>query len=82
MNWIGYKAPPMVDMYFTYLVYKRLLRDHNLRTHAKLTEDRAKIIYDVIDRSSGFYHCPVLPEHRSNVSPCFHINGNDVEMTD
>ena len=49
MNWCGYKCPSMVSIYFTYLVYKHLAKNHNLRTHADFSAERAKVIYDAIE---------------------------------
>ena len=30
MNWYGYKSPSYVGIYFTYLTYKHISKDHNL----------------------------------------------------
>lgn len=37
---------------------------------------RSKLVYDVIDKSAGFYHCAIAPGSRSRVTPCFRVGGS------
>lgn len=46
-----------------------------LEEMSRRADARAKLIYDVIDQSNGFYSCAVVPNARSRVNACFRIGG-------
>ena len=39
------------------------------------SDERAKLVYDVIDQSNGFYSCAIEHGYRSRVNACFRIGG-------
>ena len=41
----------------------------------QLSRAKSKRIYDIIDQSNGFYHCPVDPQYRSRMNAVFRIGG-------
>ena len=41
----------------------------------QLNTDKSKRIYDIIDQSDGFYHCPVVPRYRSRMNVVFRVGG-------
>merc|ERR1712194_959575 len=46
-----------------------------------LAEQRAKLLYNVIDSSDGFYSCPVDKNCRSRMNVPFVIKGDDANLT-
>lgn len=46
-----------------------------LEEMSRRADARAKLIYDVIDQSNGFYSCAVEPNARSRVNACFRVGG-------
>lgn len=46
-----------------------------LEEMSRRADARAKLVYDVIDRSNGFYVCAVEPSARSRVNAVFRIGG-------
>lgn len=42
---------------------------------ASRAQIRSKLVYDVVDRSNGFYHCAIVPEARSRMNVVFRIGG-------
>merc|ERR1712048_12392 len=46
-----------------------------------LAEKRAKLLYDAIDNSDGFFSCPVDKECRSRMNVPFVIKGDDADLT-
>ena len=49
---------------------------------ARRSDERSKLIYDVIDNSNGFYYSPVNPNSRSRVNIPFRVGGEsgDAEL--
>ena len=41
----------------------------------QLNAAKSKRIYDLIDQSDGFYHCPVVPQYRSRMNVVFRVGG-------
>lgn len=39
--------------------------------------ERAKLVYDVVDASNGFYSCAIEPGYRSRVNASFRVGGPD-----
>lgn len=42
---------------------------------SRRADARAKLVYDVIDQSNGFYSCAIEPSARSRVNAVFRIGG-------
>jgi phosphoserine aminotransferase len=43
----------------------------------KRNETKAKLVYDIIDSSNGFYHCPVERDSRSLMNVVFRVAGRN-----
>lgn len=41
---------------------------------------KSELIYGAINKSNGFYTCPVIPECRSRMNVPFRINGGDDKL--
>jgi phosphoserine aminotransferase len=62
---------------FSILVAARMLRwlveTGGLNAAEERCRKRSAKVYETIDRSGGFYHCPVTPNDRSAVTVCFQL---------
>lgn len=74
-----YNTPPCWSMYMCGLVFKHYLANGGIPTYSKLSDEKAKKIFDAIDH--GFYTCPINADCRSRVNIPFVISkpGNDAE---
>lgn len=71
-----YNTPPCWSMYVCGLVFKKLLADGGLAAVQERNESKAKLIYDAIAESGGFYSSPVDPAVRSCMNVPFTIPSN------
>lgn len=73
-------TPPCFNIYVTGLCIKWVKNNGGIEGVQKLSAIKSGLIYDTIDKSNGFYHCPVEKRVRSRVNIAFRIggqNGND-----
>jgi len=68
-----YNTPPCFTIYLCGLVFDKLLREGGLAEMERKNQAKAKLVYDAIDASSGFYNCPVAADCRSNMNIPFTI---------
>lgn len=68
-------TPPVFSMYIVGLMSKYLLEQGGLATWRQKCFDKARLLYDAIDSSDGFYHCPVSPQARSRMNVRFLVVG-------
>ncbi|RME03249.1 MAG: 3-phosphoserine/phosphohydroxythreonine transaminase [Planctomycetota bacterium] len=68
----AYNTPPVFAIYVAYLITEWLLEQGGVETIQKRQKKKAELLYTYID-SSGFYHAPVYPEHRSYNNIVVHI---------
>ena len=68
-----YNTPPCWSIYVCGLVFKHLLACGGLEGVKANNEAKAKLVYDAIEASSGFYTSPVEPSVRSNMNIPFTI---------
>lgn len=66
-----YNTPPTYGIYISGLVFKWLKRNGGVAAMEKVNIAKAKLLYDVIDASSGFYNCPVAMSDRSRMNVPF-----------
>eukprot|EP01026_Neomeris_dumetosa_P052016 TRINITY_DN4589_c0_g2_i3.p1 TRINITY_DN4589_c0_g2~~TRINITY_DN4589_c0_g2_i3.p1 ORF type:complete len:426 (-),score=60.41 TRINITY_DN4589_c0_g2_i3:357-1586(-) len=71
-----YNTPPCWSIYVCGLVFKKLLREGGLEGMLERNKVKAKVVYDAIAESQGFYNCPVDPAVRSNMNVPFTIPSN------
>jgi phosphoserine aminotransferase len=72
-----YNTPPCFSIYVCGLVFEQLLAQGGLEAVEKTNVAKAKILYDAIDGSNGFYSSPVDPSVRSNMNVPFVIPGKE-----
>jgi phosphoserine aminotransferase len=68
-----YNTPPTFGIYICGLVMDWLKARGGVTAMEKANTEKASLIYDVLDRSGGFYHCPVPQEFRSPMNLVWRI---------
>jgi phosphoserine aminotransferase len=63
-----YNTPPTYGIYIAGLVFKMLKRKGGLAAMEATNIVKANLVYDAIDASNGFYHCPVALSDRSRMN--------------
>ena len=66
-----YNTPPTYSMYMAGLVFQWLKKNGGVAQMERVNIAKAKLLYDAIDASSGFYHCPVAKADRSRMNVPF-----------
>ena len=72
-----YNTPPTYAIYMSGLVFQWLKRNGGIVAMEKINIAKAKLLYDAIDASNGFYNCPVAKADRSRMNVPFTLK-NDV----
>lgn len=63
-----YNTPPVFSVWALNKVLKWMDRNGGVEGMQKKNEAKAKVIYDAINASRGFYHCPVEEANRSRMN--------------
>lgn len=66
-----YNTPPTYGMYMAGLVFQWLKRNGGVAQMEKANIAKAKLLYEAIDGSDGFYVCPVAQADRSRMNVPF-----------
>ena len=66
-----YNTPPTFAIYMAGLVFQWLKRKGGLAMMEKANIAKARLLYDAVDASQGFYHCPVAKPDRSRMNVPF-----------
>ncbi|XP_017477951.1 PREDICTED: probable phosphoserine aminotransferase [Rhagoletis zephyria] len=66
-------TPPTFCIYVMGLVFKWIKRNGGVAGMTKNAATKSKLIYDVIEKSNGFYSCPVEKRVRSRMNVPFRI---------
>jgi phosphoserine aminotransferase len=75
-----YNTPPVFAIYMLMLVCRWLKNDiGGLAAMQKRNADKAKLLYDVLDRQSGFYKGHAKPECRSLMNVTFRLPNEELE---
>lgn len=74
-----YNTPPCYGIYVCGLVFEDLLSQGGLVEVEKKNEKKAKLLYDAIDGSNGFYRCPVEKSVRSLMNVPFTLEKSELE---
>lgn len=72
-----YHTPPTFAIYVIGLVMDWFDAEGGVAAIEKRNEAKAKLLYDAIDSSGGFYTCPVEKSSRSNMNVVFRVAGGD-----
>ncbi len=74
-----YNTPPTFTIYIMGLVYKWLLNNGGLEAMQKVNETKAKMLYDAIDNSDGYYKGSAAKEDRSLMNVTFNLQTEELE---
>jgi phosphoserine aminotransferase len=75
-----YNTPPCFSIYVLNLTLKWLLNTvGGLQNMAKINEEKARILYNAIDASDGFYRGPVVKDSRSQMNVVFRLKTPEME---
>ena len=66
-----YNTPPTYAIYMAGLVFQWLKKNGGVTQMERVNIAKAKLLYDAIDASGGFYRCPVAKEDRSRMNVPF-----------
>lgn len=76
-----YNTPPVFSVYMLNLVLRWLKAQGGLSVIGKRNEEKAALIYDTIDQSSGFYRGHAEPDSRSLMNVNFRLPTEELEKT-
>ena len=74
-----YNTPPTYGIYMAGLVFQWLKRNGGIAAMEKTNVAKAKLIYDAIDFSAGFYNCPVAKADRSRMNVPFTLKNEALD---
>jgi phosphoserine aminotransferase len=74
-----YNTPPVFAIWMIQLTMEWLKAQGGLPAAEKLAAERSGIIYDAIERSGGFYNCPVPKAARSKMNVVFRLKSEELE---
>lgn len=72
-----YNTPPCYPIYITMLYLQWIKEQGGLVEMSRRADKRAKLIYDVVDQSNGFYFNGINANCRSRINAVFRIGGPD-----
>ena len=72
-----YNTPPTYVIYMAGLVFQWMKRNGGVAQMEQTNIAKAKLLYDAIDVSNGFYHCPVNKADRSRMNVPFSTKNAD-----
>jgi len=74
-----FHTPPTFGIYLINLIMKWLKNRGGIEAVAKYNEEKAKILYDAIDNSNGFYIGHAIKDSRSLMNVSFNIKDSELE---
>jgi phosphoserine aminotransferase len=77
-----YHTPPTFAVYTLALVTDWIAAEGGIAGIQKRNDAKAKLLYDTIDGSGGFYHCPVEKASRSLMNVVFRVGGSASQRGD
>jgi phosphoserine aminotransferase len=72
-----YHTPPTFAVYIVGLVLEWLESLGGVPAIEKRNDAKAKLLYDTVESSGGFYRCPVEKDSRSKMNVVFRVAGGD-----
>ncbi len=72
-----YHTPPAFAIYIVGLVLEWIESEGGVQGMEKRNEAKARLLYDAIESSGGFYSCPVEKTSRSRMNVVFRVAGGD-----
>lgn len=74
-----YNTAPVFAIYMVNLVLRWTKKEGGLKVIEERNEKKAKLIYDAIDKSNGFYRGHARPDSRSTMNVTFRLPSEDLE---
>jgi len=74
-----YNTPPVFGIYIVGLVAKWIINLGGLEAIAKINDEKARLIYDAIDNSDGFYRGHAEKDSRSKMNITFRLPNEELE---
>jgi phosphoserine aminotransferase len=74
-----YHTPPTYGIYIAGLVFQWLKKQGGVAAIEKTNIEKASLLYDAIDASNGFYHCPVAQSDRSRMNVPFTLKDTSLD---
>jgi phosphoserine aminotransferase len=75
-----YHTPPTFAVYVVGLVLEWIEAAGGVAAIEKRNDTKAKLLYDTIEASAGFYRCPVEKSSRSKMNVVFRVGGGDENL--
>jgi len=75
-----YHTPPTFAVYIVGLVLEWIDAEGGISAIEKRNNTKAKLLYDTLEASNGFYRCPVENSSRSKMNVVFRVAGGDEDM--
>jgi phosphoserine aminotransferase len=72
-----YHTPPTFAIYIIGLVLEWIEKEGGVAGIEKRNDAKAKLLYETIESSGGFYSCPVAKSDRSKMNGVFRVAGGD-----
>jgi phosphoserine aminotransferase len=74
-----YNTPPVFGIYIIRLVAKWMLDQGGLEAIGRANAEKARILYQAIDESGGFFRPHAKPDSRSNMNVTFRLPSEELE---
>jgi phosphoserine aminotransferase len=74
-----FNTPPVFSVYMLGKVLKWMKAEGGLQAMQERAQQKAKLVYETIDNSDGFYRSPVDPDSRSQMNIVFRLPSEDLE---
>jgi phosphoserine aminotransferase len=74
-----YNTPSVFGIYIMRLVMKWVLEQGGLEGIGRANAEKAKLLYDALDSSGGYYRPHAKPDSRSNMNVTFRLPSEDLE---
>jgi len=75
-----YNTPPTFAVYIVGLVMEWIDAEGGITGIEKRNNAKAKLLYDTLEASGGFYNCPVEKASRSKMNAVFRVAGGNEEI--
>jgi phosphoserine aminotransferase len=74
-----YNTPPCFSIYVLDLTLGWIKKMGGLEAMQKINDEKARLLYDAIDSSGGYYSCPVDKDARSKMNVVFRLTSEELE---
>lgn len=74
-----FNTPPCFSIYILDLTLGWIKKMGGLKELEKINVEKARVLYEAIDDSNGFYRCPVEKDARSRMNVVFRLSSEELE---